>query len=134
MFHPEQIHWLAVIVAAVSRMVIGFLWYGPLFGKTWMTALGRTRDEIGGASSGYAVAAGASLVMAAAFALLLTIGTGVTIVNGIVWGLVLAIGFAATSTLTAAVFENRNWTVAGLSVGYDVISLVVMGAILGAWR
>ena len=134
MFHPEQINWLAVVAAAVSRMVIGFLWYGPIFGNTWMTALGRTREEIGGANSSYAVAAGSSLVMAAAFALLLTIGTGVTLVSGIVWGLVLAIGFAVTSTLTAAAFENRNWTVVGLSVGYDVISLVVMGAILGAWR
>jgi hypothetical protein len=33
-----NIHWLSVLVAALSSFFLGGLWYGPLFGKTWMTA------------------------------------------------------------------------------------------------
>ena len=34
------INYLAVLAAAVSNMVLGFLWYGPLFGKTWSKLMG----------------------------------------------------------------------------------------------
>jgi len=39
------IDWVGVIVATVAAMVIGGLWYGPLFGKQWLTLMGKTREE-----------------------------------------------------------------------------------------
>lgn len=30
----------AIIVCAILSMVVGALWYGPLFGKTWMRIIG----------------------------------------------------------------------------------------------
>jgi hypothetical protein len=30
-----NVNWLAVIAAALSSFPLGFLWYGPLFGKVW---------------------------------------------------------------------------------------------------
>lgn len=36
---PEINYW-AVLVSAVAAMVLGGLWYGPLFGKTWMQGMG----------------------------------------------------------------------------------------------
>ncbi|MBI3341870.1 DUF1761 domain-containing protein, partial [Candidatus Curtissbacteria bacterium] len=35
-----QINYMAVVAAAVVNMVLGFLWYGPLFGKPWMKMMG----------------------------------------------------------------------------------------------
>ncbi len=35
-----DINYLAVLLAAVASMVIGSLWYGPLFGKVFMKAMG----------------------------------------------------------------------------------------------
>ena len=134
MFHPEQINWLAVLAATVAHQVIGFLWYGPIFGKMWMRAVGLTEEQVGSGASSIAIASLAALVMSAAFALLLTIGTGVTLVTGVIWGLVLAIGFVVTTTVINGVFERRNWTVIGLFAAYETVTLAVMGAILGAWR
>lgn len=37
-----QINYLAVLVCAVLSMVIGAIWYGPLFGKKWMEIVGAT--------------------------------------------------------------------------------------------
>jgi fructose-specific phosphotransferase system IIC component len=31
---------VAVVVATIAAMVLGFIWYGPLFGKKWMEAQG----------------------------------------------------------------------------------------------
>ena len=39
-------NWLAIIIAAVANMVIGFLWYGTwAFGKSWIQLSGRNMGE-----------------------------------------------------------------------------------------
>ena len=40
------VNWLGVILGTVLSMVLGFLWYGPLFGKTWLALIGKTEEEI----------------------------------------------------------------------------------------
>jgi hypothetical protein len=35
-----EINYLAVIVSAIWAMVLGAIWYGPLFGKQWMKIVG----------------------------------------------------------------------------------------------
>jgi len=42
-----QINFLAVLVAAVSALFIGFLWYNPkVFGTAWMKAADMTEEKI----------------------------------------------------------------------------------------
>ena len=135
-FQLGEINYLAVLAAAVAHMAIGFLWYGPLFGGTWMRAIGKTREEISetGGALPYAVSIVSTLVLAFVLALFLTLPDQVDLVTGIVFGLIAAVGFIAPAVATGAVFEGRPWTVTFLTIGYELISLVVMGAILGAWR
>src|SRR5262249_30889084 len=39
--HPNiALNWLAIAVAVIAAFVFGFLWYGPLFGKTWAKLMG----------------------------------------------------------------------------------------------
>ncbi len=37
--------WLAILLAAIAGMAIGFLWYGTLFQDTWMTGNNITANE-----------------------------------------------------------------------------------------
>src|SRR3989344_8326514 len=39
-----SINWVAVLVAAVVNMVVGSLWYGPIFGRAWKHMMGFTDD------------------------------------------------------------------------------------------
>jgi len=42
----HNLNLLAVLVAAVSTMVVGFLWYSPiLFAKPWMREMGYDPDD-----------------------------------------------------------------------------------------
>ncbi len=41
-----QINYLSVIVAAIVGFVIGWLWYGPLFGKTWAGLMGWSGEQM----------------------------------------------------------------------------------------
>ena len=42
----ENINWLALVVAALSILVIGFIWYHPkVFGTIWMKEIGMTEEK-----------------------------------------------------------------------------------------
>ena len=44
--HLHHINLLAVLVAAISTMIVGFLWYSPLlFAKPWMREMGYDSDD-----------------------------------------------------------------------------------------
>lgn len=36
-----EIDWIAVLAGTVAIVVLGWLWYGPLFGKKWSAATGQ---------------------------------------------------------------------------------------------
>ena len=39
-------NWLALIVAAVSALAVGFVWYNPkVFGTAWMKEVGMTEED-----------------------------------------------------------------------------------------
>ena len=41
-----EINWLAVALAAVSSMVVGFIWYAkPVFGRRWMRLSGIREED-----------------------------------------------------------------------------------------
>lgn len=42
---PISVNYLAVGVGAVSSMVVGFIWYGPIFGKKWVELIGVNLDD-----------------------------------------------------------------------------------------
>ena len=45
-FHPENVNYLAVLVAGVIAFVIGALWYTVLFGKKWRDLQGITEEKM----------------------------------------------------------------------------------------
>ena len=58
------VNYLAVVVAAVVALVIGFIWYAPpVFGNRWMGYLGTTQAQLGNPGpTGIAVGVVASVV------------------------------------------------------------------------
>lgn len=41
-----DVNWLAVVLAALAGFVVGGLWYGPIMGRSWMIAVGKTEDDL----------------------------------------------------------------------------------------
>ena len=41
-----EVNFIAVLIAGVIAMVVGFVWYGPLFGKKWMDLIGATPESM----------------------------------------------------------------------------------------
>jgi len=89
---------------------LGFLWYGPLFGKTWTRAIGKSPEELRGSPMMYGVTVIGSLITMIVLAAALQAFGSVTLVEGAVVGGALAIGLYATGTYAGGMFEGRSTT------------------------
>ena len=134
--NPNQINWLAVVVAALSTFVVGGLWYSPiLFGKVWLRANGFTDAQTQSFNKARAFVGAFvfALIMSANLAAFLA-APGTTVLWGIAAGALAGIGWVAAGLAVVALFENRSWTYIFVNGGYHIVTFVLMGAILGAWR
>jgi hypothetical protein len=134
--NPNQINWLAVVAAALSTFVVGGLWYSPvLFGKVWLKANGFTEAQAQSFNKARAFGGAflLALVMSANLAMFLADPT-TTLLWGMTAGALAGVGWVAAGLAVVALFENRSWSYILVNGGYLIVSFVLMGAILGAWR
>lgn len=132
-------NYLAILVAAIATMVLGFLWYGPLFGKPWMKLAGLTTEKISemkkkGMTKTYMVSMLASLIMAYVLSFFVSSVGADTAVAGAVVGLWVWVGFVATTMINDVLFLNKSVNLYSINTGYQLVSLLIMGAILGVWK
>jgi hypothetical protein len=128
-----DINWLAVVVAAVASMVVGFVYYHPLvLGKRWQQLMGRDMTGVGGVGVSYAMTAVAALIAAFIVAQFIHWGDQYSLANGAFVGVLGWLGFTATASFSDYVFSGRPWGLFGIQNGYQLISFIVMGAIIGA--
>lgn len=136
---PGSCQVLPVVVAAVAAFVLGALWYSPmLFGKAWVAANGLTSEKIeamrASAPRAYAVSFLCNVVMAGALCVLLQRIGIVSWLTGAKLGGLVGVGFAATLGLTAHMFSDRKLSAWAIDASHQLAQLVLMGAILAAWR
>jgi hypothetical protein len=135
-----SINYLAVLVSAVASMVIGSIWYGPLFGKKFIQASGMDtwspeKKEAEKKKMGltYSIQFIASLVMFCSVAKFMG-GLGQMTVGG---GLMVAfwvwLGFVVPVKLGDAIWGG-NMTMFWLGAGNMLLTLLATGAIIGAWK
>ena len=128
---PDFTHvsWIAVIVAAVVQIVIGYVWYMPtVFGKRWEAATGKTLPT--GMPAPMALGMMVIGALLAAYGLALYFGGG-GLVNGAEWGLLTWLYFMAAPLAGVVVFEGRSWNWWLVVAGYWLVGMIVMGAIVG---
>ena len=133
------VNYIAIIVASIVVMIIGFLWYSPLlFGNVWMKLSNISKKDIDKNKK-----KGMGKYMLAAFvALLLTAGVmefmleliGYTdFFSGVVFGFLVWLGFVATVMLNNVLWEGKSVPLYLLNILYELVVFVVMGGILGVW-
>ncbi len=139
-------NWLAVLVAAIATMIVGFIWYSnPMFGKAWMRVIGvdpSDKEQVEkiqkAAGPLYGFMFIGSLVAAYVLSIFIS-GLGAMGASG---GMKVAfwvwLGFIATVKFGDALFSGKTpsirktmfWT----GAGFQLASFLAMGAILGAWK
>lgn len=135
-----MIHFWAVLVSALASMVIGSVWYGPLFGKTFRVAMGMDKwsPEKQAAMKksmglSFALQFVASLIMFYVLAKFISGAGPMTMHTALMTAFWTWLGFVVPVKLGDAIWGGSR-TLFWLAVSNMFVTLLVAGAIIGAWR
>ena len=133
---PFQINLWAVLVAGVASVVIGGLWYSPLlFGHAWMAAIGKTKEQVEKEFTPLQilVAFVVNLIVATVLSIIIDWANARTLTGGALIGGGLALGVMTALTGVDYFFEHRPAKLFLITTAHTVVSLTIIGLIVGAW-
>jgi Protein of unknown function (DUF1761) len=159
-----EFNFLAVLVAALSTLFIGFIWYSDkVFGSLWMREAGLNKDEmqkgnmlkIFGLTFIYSffLAFMMQFIVIHQFGAYGMIGNVVdtakpsfaafmadygnefrSFKHGALHGFMAGLLFALPIVAVNGLFERKSWKYILIHAGYWIITLMVMGAIVCGWK
>ncbi len=128
---------LAVLVASIASFLLGFLWYGPLFGKQWMKLMKFNKKDMKSMKMSPKTSMTIGFLSTCLIAYILSMFVDLmgsdTILGGAVTGFWIWLGFIATTTLGSVLWENKSLNLYVLNNFYNLINFALMGIILAIW-
>lgn len=128
----------SVVVAALSGIVLGTLWYGPLFQKPWMKYVGLTKESMKSMAMTplQAVAGGfvTAVLTAYVFAWLaqaLGLTTAGDALGMAFWTWV---GFAVPLSASGWLWEGKSYKLSLIYAGYYLVSWSAAALIVTLWK
>ncbi len=141
-----NVNYLSVIVAAIVSFVIGWIWYGPLFGKQWRAYMNISKKDMAKSKDknmakaqqqamtksiigGFITQLIMAYILAALFVSLgiLTVGTGLTLAF-FIW-----LGFVATIGLGIVLWEQKPFGLYLINSLLWLVGLLAMAIVLTVW-
>ena len=131
-----KINHLAVLVGIVLQFVIGFLWYGPIFGEAWMEMVGLDMASMeappdAGTWITNIITAISSVYLLAWLFVKLKVAS---LLKGALYGFLIGFVFVLLANKTSGAFAGDPYGLAWITGGFTTVGLLVAGAVLGAWK
>lgn len=133
---PVSIHAGPFIVAVLVKIVVGSLWYSPaLFLREWQRLTGVTDEQMkGGMAKSMTTWIVGALFMAFVLVHAVTYAGATTVGSGAAVGFLNWLGFVFVVLLDDWAAAKRPFKLLAITSGSNLVALVIMGAIFGAWR
>jgi hypothetical protein len=135
---PEINYW-AVLLATLSSMVIGSIWYAPkVFGTRW-SKLANVDMNRPASSATWAIITTllvsfmTAWVLAGASAIAWHFYGGSFFIAALVTAILLWAGFTAARFITHDAFEGRSTRLTTLNIAHELVTVVVMAILIGVW-
>jgi len=137
-FFLVPVNYFAILICAVVSMLLGYLWYGPLFGKKWENLVGLTAEKKKKAKKTmpqkYLIMFISSLVMAyILFHFIWYAAPGsVTLFKSLKVAIYSWLGFIATFSLSKFLFstENQVKSLLFIETGFYLVDLILISVII----
>lgn len=135
-----EVNYLTVLAAAVVSMGVGFLWYSPLlFGKTWAKLKGYTSESLKAEQKKMGPYYGLSFLVALVTAYVLTHVIALSqnfygytpMMTGLTSAFWSWLGFVMPVQATGTIFGDKKWNLLFIDTGYQLVSLLGMGLVIG---
>ena len=141
------INYPAILVSVLAGMIFGFMWYGPMFGKTWGKLMGFSADFkptpsvmrralllqfIGLFFISYVLAHAGQVWRPSVW------GLGEDQGSNAMWAFMSTfftwVGFYIPMQFGKVAWENRPWKLFFINAGHDFLNLFIISLILSYWR
>ena len=135
---PEINYW-AVLLATVSSMVVGAVWYAPgVFGRRWAKLAhvdldNPSRGPLWPMVATVLVSFGTAWVLAGASAIAWHFYEGSFFAATFVTAILLWGGFTGARFTTHDAFEGRPTQLTTLNIAHELVTVAVMAVIIGVW-
>ena len=124
-------NWLAIVVAAAASFIVSSIWYGPVMGKKWMGAVGRTKEDVQSGNMGliYGTTFVLSLIASTTLAYVLTyfpeasFGTVLLIAVGV------AAGFIVPAIGSNYLYSQKSRTLFFIDASHLLLFYATMGVV-----
>lgn len=134
-----DVNWLAVVLAALSSMVVGSIWYLPgVFGKAWMKMAGVKMDKKMSAGksawmygSTYIASFVTAYILAHVTFLAHNYFNNSFLQDALSTGFWLWLGFTATRLYVHDTFEGKRKKLTMLNAMHELVTIEVMALIIG---
>jgi hypothetical protein len=130
------INYFALLLAAVASMAVGYVWYGPLFGKKWMGYMGMTKESMDysdakkGMMKSYFISYASSLLMAYVLAYFMALLGAATFAGAFMLSVWIWLGFIVTTSLNSVLWEKKPWGYYFINISYQLVALAAMSLVL----
>lgn len=138
-----HINYLAILVSAIVLMILGMLWYGPLFGKLWTEGMGWTPEQMDAARKQAGAAAMIQMFILALvelWALAYVLRSFVIsmpgkshLAIGLFSGFLVWLGFLLPAKYGDTLWNGKKFKYVAVDLGYHLVAMLIVGLILGAW-
>ncbi len=127
---------LPIFLAALASFAVGALWYGPVFGKTWMKLMNFTPESMKAMKMTPARAMAIGFASQVVFAFVLAVfvgGLALDVPSALTLAFWIWLGFYATTTLGGYLWEGKSFKLVAFNMAYQLVGLLVTAAVLGAF-
>ena len=125
-----NLDWLAVVVGALVFMVLGAIWYGPLFGNAWSKATGQPAMSLTKVPPANQLVGGL-IVAFVASAAVNYFGALDDVEHSLVLALLLGVIVIGSFAFSHVVWEKRKFGLFLLEVAFTFVAIAVLSYVQG---
>lgn len=133
-----EVNYVAVLIAAAASMAVGFVWYSPvLFAKQWIKLTGNDMKPANNAEMAktygltFVLALVTAYVLFHIFTLSMSFFNYSNLTTGLTSAFWIWLGFIMPVQAGDVLFNKQKWQLFGINTGYRLVSLLVMGVVIG---
>lgn len=130
------INWWGVILATLSSMIVGSIWYAkPVFGNGWMKLIGKKEKDLGSGAKAITITIIVSFLTAYVLAHVSFLSNQFFhhsfLQDALTTAFWLWLGLTAARFITHDAFENRPWQLTIMNIAHELVTLLVMALFIG---
>lgn len=129
-----EISWFGVVVATFVAFFLGVLWYGPLFGRAWVSATGFEPTQSKQGNLSLLVGGSFALEFIMAFCLAMFLGNALSPAQGALYGFLAGFGWVGLAMVLHALYDQRPFRLGLINLAYWTLAFTLMGLVIAFFQ